>query len=121
MYCRNCGAEIPEKAEICVKCGVKPMNAAKFCWNCGTQTSEAQEICIKCGVSLKKASAAAFGEGKDWLTTLLLSIFLGGLGIHRFYVGLTGTAVVMLVLWILGWATVWFFGIGGIFWLAVYI
>jgi len=26
-------------------------------------------------------------EGKDWLVTLLLCLFLGGLGVHRFYTG----------------------------------
>ena len=34
---------------------------------------------------------------KDWLTTLLLSIFLGGLGIHRFYVGRTGSGIAQLL------------------------
>ena len=34
---------------------------------------------------------------KNWLTTLLLCIFLGGLGGHRFYAGKIGTAILMLV------------------------
>lgn len=46
-------------------------------------------------------------QGKSWLTALLLCIFTGGLGIHRFYVGKIGTGI----LWLL---TLGCFGIGTI-------
>jgi TM2 domain-containing membrane protein YozV len=41
----------------------------------------------------------------------LLWFFLGGLGVHRFYLGRTGSACVMLALLLLGAATSWL-GVG---------
>jgi TM2 domain-containing membrane protein YozV len=48
--------------------------------------------------ALKKAQKAdAPKEGKSWIAALLLSFFLGVLGIHRFYLGYTGIGILMLL------------------------
>lgn len=42
---------------------------------------------------------------KEWLVTLLLSLFLGSIGVHRFYVGKIGTGILQLIT--LGGCGVW--------------
>lgn len=42
---------------------------------------------------------------KEWLVTLLLSLFLGTLGVHRFYVGKIGTRILQLIT--LGGCGIW--------------
>ncbi len=90
MYCRNCGLEIDDNASVCVHCGVNASFGDKFCQNCGKTTVPHDQTCMSCGVQLK-------GSGKDWLTTLLLSAFLGYFGVHRFYTGHIGIGVAQLL------------------------
>jgi TM2 domain-containing membrane protein YozV len=47
----------------------------------------------------KKASkkSAAAGEGKSQLVALLLALFIGVLGIHRFYLGYMGIGIIQLL------------------------
>jgi TM2 domain-containing membrane protein YozV len=104
MYCRNCGNEVSEKAIMCVACGTPPKSGDKYCDNCKAETTANDAICMKCGVSLKGTNPMQ-GEGKDWLTALLLCFFLGVFGVHRFYTGHTVIGVVQLLT--LGGCGIW--------------
>jgi TM2 domain-containing membrane protein YozV len=79
-----------------------------FCPKCGKETAENQAFCAGCGAPLTEAArqgvrAQAAGiSPKSRLATTLLAWFLGYFGAHRFYVGKTGSAMVMLVLGIIG-------------------
>ena len=57
-------------------------------------------ICTKCGLSL---AAAAL---KSRLAAGLLGIFVGGFGVHRFYLGYVGTGLIQILV------TLVTFGIG---------
>jgi TM2 domain-containing membrane protein YozV len=106
MYCRNCGNEVSEKAIMCVACGTPPMAGDKYCYNCKAETDSNTTICMKCGVGLKGNNFAHQGqEGKDWLTALLLCIFLGTFGIHRFYTNHIGIGIAQLLT--LGGCGIW--------------
>ena len=52
---------------------------------------------------------------KSRLAVVLLAWFLGTFGLHRFYLGKTGTGLVILILGIIGWSTTWMLGFGYLF------
>ncbi len=108
MKCRNCGCTEFYKMNgnyICKNCGKEFL----FPGAGGTGTDSANgggETVYYAHVDPeeKKEQKEEYSS-KTWLTTLLLEIFLGTLGIHRFYVGKIGTGILWLIT--LGW-----FGIG---------
>ena len=80
MYCRNCGEQIDSNAAICVKCGFAKGTGVKYCANCDNTPNINPET------------------QKSKMTAGLLGIFLGGLGIHNFYLGYTGKAIAQIAL-----------------------
>jgi TM2 domain-containing membrane protein YozV len=91
-YCMHCGTEIGE--------------GARFCPKCGTPVATPTEIEAKPDTGIAKESAGDISP-KSRVAATLFAWFLGIFGAHRFYVGQTGTAVTMLVLSIVGFATLW--------------
>jgi TM2 domain-containing membrane protein YozV/RNA polymerase subunit RPABC4/transcription elongation factor Spt4 len=98
MYCRNCGKPVHEKALACPGCGVPPLLENKFCLNCGAETRPNQAFCIQCGGPLPRGITGQ----KDKIAAGLLAIFLGSLGIHKFYLGYNKAGVIMLLTTLLG-------------------
>ena len=81
-----------------------------FCSSCGNNVEASTKFCAKCGtanptfnvqatttVTVQTNMTQPTPETKPWMTTFLLSWFLGAFGAHRFYVGKTGSAVGMLL------------------------
>ncbi len=70
----------------------------KYCAQCGAQLVDEAVVCPKCGCAVAPVKTVdPNASPKSRLIVLLLCIFVGGLGIHRFYVGKIGTGVLWLL------------------------
>ena len=98
MYCKNCGNQMDPNAAVCVKCGVATGRGANFCQNCGQPLAPGAAVCTQCGFAVQQAPVYDPAMQKSKLTAGLLGIFLGGLGIHNFYLGYTGKAIAQIFL-----------------------
>lgn len=103
MFCKNCGEQMNDNAQFCIKCGVAKGVGNQYCANCGKPVNPNQAVCLNCGCQLNgpvkaKGGNAANGgtDGKSKVTAGLLGIFLGCFGVHNFYLGYTKKAVIQV-------------------------
>lgn len=72
---------------------------ANYCSKCGAKLKENADVCLKCGNLVIKDNPPRINKSK--IVAGLLGIFLGGLGIHNFYLGYNSKAIVQLLLTVL--------------------
>lgn len=111
MFCKTCGCQLNENQAICLNCGVKVGDGFRFCSFCGAEVNPNAAVCLTCGCPTKGAGSGVGADGwvpagKDKIVCILLAFFLGGFGIHNFYLGETKKGIVRLL-------TCWI-GIGGL-------
>lgn len=75
------------------------MTTINYCTQCGAKLESGSHFCAKCGAGQSQdlETRIVTKSNKSALTALLLCLFLGPLGIHRFYVGKIGTGILMLL------------------------
>jgi len=84
-----------------MKCHYHPeQEAVGMCVNCGKAICQACLVGVRgknyCKNCVAEIIAPDVGR-KSWLVALLLSIFVGGLGIDRFYIGRIWTGILKLI------------------------
>jgi len=129
MFCRSCGAPLSDQAGFCTGCGAGAGTGNNFCYQCGAQADPNTAACSRCGVALYSAPGAApgvypgavppagypppapFPGGypgvplnplKSKLVAGLLGIFVGGFGVHRFYLGYNTIGIVQILVTVVG-------------------
>jgi len=64
-----------------------------FCRGCGKEIHESAKACPHCG-----ATQSLQGQGsKNRIAAALLALFLGGLGVHKFYLGKIGQGFLYII------------------------
>jgi TM2 domain-containing membrane protein YozV len=94
MKCPNCGRETQDQTKFCGFCGAE-MNkpTSKKAKPIEPEVMDEKDVKRKQSQSFNPQS-----EPKSKLVAGLLAIFVGGLGIHNFYLGYTNRGVTQLLL-----------------------
>lgn len=122
-YCYSCGALLHVSAAACPACGAQqaaipatlqdapggtgPSGVVRnwkqlapnqvFCRGCGQPISELAPLCPRCGAPQSTISSKVGVAHKSKVVAALFAFFLGGLGVHKFYLGEIGLAIIYLL------------------------
>ncbi|MCL2601169.1 MAG: TM2 domain-containing protein, partial [Treponema sp.] len=97
----------PHNDEKLVSAAYAPATPAadeKYCFSCGRAIKRTADVCPFCGARQETGATDGYPPGykpKNKLSAILLCIFLGSYGVHRFYVGKIGSAIGMLGIFII--------------------
>ena len=116
MFCKQCGRPIDDGQELCEDCKAKMGNSQDMNQN-NFQQSNAQDNMnqnfnqnYNNNQNYNPNYNPNYNNGqnstqKSKIAAGLLGIFLGGFGVHNFYLGYTGKAVAQLLISVLSWFT----------------
>ena len=126
-YCINCGRKLADDFEFCPECGqrIHPdaasapfpehpyFGATIICNRCGAAMPADALYCLNCGSQFNSTATVADdfkaiqksirrnarlgGEKRKKWVAMLLCIFFGWLGIHRFYEGKIATGILWML------------------------
>lgn len=115
-FCKSCGKEISKDFKICPYCGEKVEEEILeiYCLSCGKSIKSDFKVCPYCGnnPNNKRENYNNYNtenrtnyysnnyeiSPKSGIACSILCLFLGGFGVHRFYVGRIISAVIFLLL-----------------------
>ena len=90
-FCKHCGGKIPIDAVLCTICGRQVEELA------GAQTQQAQPQIVISNVNTNTNTAGGpGGRAKNKWVSLLLCVFMGFLGAHKFYEGKGGMGILYI-------------------------
>jgi len=68
-----------------------------FCTACGENMSSKAASCPKCGHPNKSKATTANGAAKSRIVAGVLALLVGGIGVHKFYLGKIGLGIVYIL------------------------
>lgn len=105
MYCSHCGVQITEETKFCPSCGAGNQATQRV-----TQPSQQPVVVNVVNTNTNTNTNGfdtAYGPLKSRWAAFFMCFFFGYLGVHKFYVGKTGSGILYLLT----------FGLFGIGWL----